>query len=196
MSSVEAVAPLHDELQQKLAEVRAKRDFQVADWVDKKTNMFNEYMKKCGLKACVVSVSGGIDSAVTLALMMAASKKEGSTIERVVGVAQPIHSTASIQDRAYELGPALGAEIITVDQSSLHTELCKRAEEALNVEGKGFARGQLRSYMRTPVNFFVAQLLSQEGFPCVVMGTGNYERMATCCTSARLERCGRYPAHR
>ena len=48
------------------------------------------------------------------------------------------------------------------------------------MEGQSFARGQLRSYMRTPVNFFVAQLLSQQGTPCIVMGTGNYGE-AVCC---------------
>lgn len=40
-------------------------------------------MRQCGLKACVVSVSGGIDSAVTFALMSHAKKQEGSPIEKV-----------------------------------------------------------------------------------------------------------------
>jgi NH3-dependent NAD+ synthetase len=31
----------------------------------------------------------------------------------------------------------------------------------------------MRSYMRTPVGYYCAQLLSQAGTPCVVMGTGN-----------------------
>lgn len=53
----------------------------------------------------------------------------------------------------------------------------------MGIEGKDFASGQLRSYMvffssnthsqRTPVGYYVAQLLSQAGTPCVVMGTGN-----------------------
>merc|ERR1712129_500923 len=33
--------------------------------------------------------------------------------------------------------------------------------------------GQLRSYMRTPVVYYIAQLLSSSGCPAVVMGTGN-----------------------
>lgn len=53
----------------------------------------------------------------------------------------------------------------------------------MHIEGKDFASGQLRSYMvvngflndlqRTPVGYYVAQLLGQAGTPCVVMGTGN-----------------------
>lgn len=40
-------------------------------------------MKKCGLKACVVSVSGGVDSAVTLGLMKYASEMKDSPIQKV-----------------------------------------------------------------------------------------------------------------
>ena len=36
-----------------------------------------------------------------------------------------------------------------------------------------FADGQLKSYMRTPVNYYVAQLLSAQGYPAIVLGTGN-----------------------
>lgn len=42
----------------------------------------------------------------------------------------------------------------------------------MGVEGQPFATGQLRSYMRAPVGYYCAQLLSQNGTPCIVMGTG------------------------
>lgn len=42
----------------------------------------------------------------------------------------------------------------------------------MGVEGQSFATGQLRSYMRAPVGYYCAQLLSQNGTPCIVMGTG------------------------
>jgi NAD+ synthase (glutamine-hydrolysing) len=58
-------------------------------------------------------------------------------------------------------------------QTDLHTELSSKVDAALGVVGGDFAKGQLRSYMRTPVIYYVAQLTSQAGFPCVVMGTGN-----------------------
>ncbi len=130
-------------------------------------------MKKCGLKACTVSLSGGVDSAVTLALMKHASKMEGSPIERVLAVAQPIHSSAWALNRATECAKALECEMVSVDQTDLHTQLQKLVDTAVGIEGKPFSAGQLRSYMRTPVGYYVAQLLSQAGTPCIVMGTGN-----------------------
>jgi NAD+ synthase (glutamine-hydrolysing) len=69
----------------------------------------------------------------------------------------------------------MGCESVVVDQSALHEQLVGLVDGAVGVEGKGFATGQLRSYMRTPVGYYVAQLLSQAGTPCVVMGTGNMD---------------------
>lgn len=161
------------DLKKKLDEYRAKRGFDVKEWTNKKCSMFNDYMKKCGLKACCVSLSGGVDSAVTLAMMKHASKMEGSPIQKVLGIAQPIHSSAWALDRATECAKALDCELVTVDQSDIHSQLQKCVDTAVGIEGKPFATGQLRSYMRTPVGYYVAQLISQSGFPCVVMGTGN-----------------------
>jgi hypothetical protein len=48
-------------------------------------------------------------------------------------------------------------------------------DKAMGVEGQAFATGQLRSYMRTPVGYYCAQLLSQSGTPCIVMGTGIHD---------------------
>jgi len=116
-------------------------------------------------------VSGGVDSAVTLALLKHAQKQQGSPIKKVLAIAQPIHSTPSIQNRAYELCKSLDADVITVDQTSLHTQLTGLVTTAMKVKGNAYCDGQLRSYMRTPVNFYVAQLLGK----CIVLGTGNLD---------------------
>mmetsp|Transcript_107419 Transcript_107419/g.298761 ORF Transcript_107419/g.298761 Transcript_107419/m.298761 type:complete len:307 (+) Transcript_107419:26-946(+) len=164
---------LHAELTTKLEAYRATRAFDAEAWVDKKCAMFNDYCAKAGLKAAVVSVSGGVDSAVTLGLIKRASEMEGSPLKRILGVAQPIHSSGWALERAAEACKALGCDMVTVDQSELHTKLSGLVDAAVGVEGGAFAKGQLRSYMRTPVGYYVAQLLSQAGTPCVVMGTGN-----------------------
>ena len=127
------------------------------------------------VSACVVSVSGGIDSAVTVGLLDRAKKHPNTPIKEIVAVAQPIHSTGSIQNRAFEHCEELDVKCITVDQSELHTQLTGLVEKSLNVEANAFSKGQLRSYMRTPVNYFVAQLLAQQGKPAIVLGTGNYD---------------------
>ena len=166
---------LTPQLNERLLSLRAKRNFNSKEWVVQKAGMLNDYMRQCGLKACTISVSGGVDSAVMYGLCSIASKQPGSPIQRVVGIAQPIHSTASIWRRALELQPAFGGEVITVDQTALHSQLDAIVTGAMGVTSKPFASGQLRSYMRTPVGYYVAQLLSQEGTPAIVMGTGNQD---------------------
>lgn len=178
LKKVKADNTLHEDLKKYLAQVREKRAFDAKAWIEKKTKIFNDYMKKGGLKAAVVSVSGGVDSAVTLALMSHAANQKDTNIEKVCGIAQPIASTAKIQNRAYECGEVFkNVEMVTVDQTQIWKDLSKAVEGAfaLKKEGKPFASGQLKSYMRTPVNYYMAQLYSQEGYPCVVMGTGNYD---------------------
>jgi NAD+ synthase (glutamine-hydrolysing) len=164
---------LHPELQAKLDAYRAQRAFNPEEWVKMKGTKLNDYMRKCGLKSCVVSVSGGVDSAVVLALCAFAKKLPDSPIQRVVGVCQPIHSSDWALARGKQNIAATGAEEVVVDQTDVHSTLSVRVEKAIGIEGKDFARGQLRSYMRTPVAYYVCQLVSQAGQPGIVMGTGN-----------------------
>src|SRR5438105_1618919 len=130
-------------------------------------------MRKWGLKACLVNVSGVVDSAVTLSLMRRAVDQPNSPIERILGIAQPIHSSGWALNRAKEVAAQCNAPLIVVDQTKYHTALTGAIDRAIAISGQEFATGQMRSYMRTPVAYYCAQLLSQAGTPCVVMGTGN-----------------------
>lgn len=132
-------------------------------------------MEKAGLKACVVSVSGGIDSTVTAALASRASTMPGSPIKRILLLQQPIHSTKSIVDRALHLRGLPNTTLTEIDQTKIFDDLRATVNKAVGIEGKHFADGNLRSYMRTPAGYYVAQLLSQEGFPAIVLGTGNQD---------------------
>lgn len=163
---------MHKDLIKQLEKVRKLRNFQVDKWVDKKTDLFNEYLRKSGLKGCVINISGGIDSAVTAALCLEAQKKKDSPLKKVIGIAQPIHSTEKIWKRAM-LMKSIGLELVVVDQTKIFDELSALVDKAMNIKGEKFATGQLKSYMRTPVAFYAAQLLTQQGIPSVVMGTGN-----------------------
>lgn len=110
-----------------------------------------------------------------------------SPIRKVYGIAQPIKSTEKIWKRALELEQVYAGggggqihmdrsvHIVTVDQSDIHTLIQERTEQAMGIKSGDFSSGQLKSYMRTPVGFFSAQLLSQSGYPCIVLGTGNYD---------------------
>nr|AGU68136.1 NAD+ synthase (glutamine-hydrolysing) [Strigomonas oncopelti] len=168
-----SVEPLHPELLHALEKFRAQRHFNAAEWVEVKCSKLNEYMRRCGLKGCVTSISGGIDSAVVLALCARAMRMPDSPIQKNIGLCQPILSSEWALQRGKENIAACGATEVVVDQTELHTALSTLIEQAVGITGKDFARGQLRSYMRTPPGFYVAQLCSQEGVPAIVMGTGN-----------------------
>lgn len=162
-------------LQEKLAKIRETRNFDPKQWIASKCQMLNEYMSKNGLKGVVVNCSGGIDSAVTLMLAKRAQEIEGSPIQRVVALLQPIHSTSTIQNRGLELCEEHKIEHYVIDQTQVFDLLCPTIEKEIKLEGNDFARGQLRSYMRTPVAYYVAQLLSCNNVPSIVIGTGNYD---------------------
>lgn len=164
---------LHPDLQNALKIIRKRRNFNVDNWINAKIKLLNEYLEKNGLSGTVVNLSGGIDSSVTIALCKKASLLPGSPLKRVVGIQQPIHSTPTVQNRATEVANALGIEVNIIDQTPLYDQLYPLVESQLKIDGNKFARGQLRSYMRTPVVFFAAQLLSASGTPSVVVGTGN-----------------------
>merc|ERR1711982_45345 len=54
-------------------------------------------------------------------------------------------------------------------------------DTAAEITGNKFSTGQLKSYQRTPVGYYTAQLLTQQGFPCIVLGTGNYDEDGYLC---------------
>ena len=123
--------------------------------------------------------------------MKHAQQQNGSCIERVLAISQPIHSSGWAFDRANECAKAFNVEMITIDQTPIYDELKKVIDSNTGINGNSFASGQLRysfttiyvyisctyfcyrSYMRTPAIYYVAQLLSSSGCPTIVMGTGN-----------------------
>jgi NAD+ synthase (glutamine-hydrolysing) len=180
---------MNPELVSVLNDIRKERAFDPKDWIEKKCALFNEYMTKNGLKACVVNVSGGIDSAVTLGLAVHSSKMAGSPIKKVVGICQPIHSTEKIWKRGLEAIKAFEADGITIDGTQVFDQLSKLVEDGMSSVGvtpsseerRVFARGQLKSYLRTPTAFFAAQTLSASGLPAIVLGTGNKDEDGYLC---------------
>ena len=70
-----------------------------------------------------VSVSGGVDSAVTLGLMKYAMSMPDSPIKKILGIAQPIKSSQWALDRALECGKNMDVEIMIVDQTDIYNQL-------------------------------------------------------------------------
>ena len=179
---------MHIELEKKLKEYRDLKNFQPSTWISNKCNSFKEYMLQNKLKGAVISVSGGVDSAVTLALLKLSLDDPESPLEKIYAVSQPIHSSDWALGRARELCDKLNVELIVIDQTEIHDQIVKLVSDNVNKlttdnvnklttdngkEPNMYCTGQLRSYQRTPINYYLAQIMTQDGYPSVVMGTGN-----------------------
>jgi len=151
--------------------------FDAEAWIDKKCNLLNEYLLKHGLTGAVLSVSGGIDSATTLALLKKTMELPNSNLKKVLALSHPIHSSSWALDRAKELCKEYNIELVVIDQTDIHRNLVSKFNlyDDKIPRGNDFSKGQLRSYLRTPANYYGAQLLTQQGFPALVVGTGNMD---------------------
>lgn len=167
-----------------LARLRQRRGFNAPVCRDAKALLLNRYARRHGLRAAVVGVSGGVDSAVTLALVRYAAQQPGSPFERVVGVLAPMFDTAGAtgQDaataRGREVIAACGADEVTLDLSHPLESMLDATHRAVGYSGQAWATGQLVSYLRTPAFYHVATLLTEQGFPAVVIGTTNRDEGA------------------
>ena len=175
---------LHPELLGLLADLRRRRGFATVPLVQAKIRLPNHYVRASGLKACLVGVSGGVDSAVTLALACAAARAPGSPIEKVVAALMPmfVAEGASNQDlalaRGREVAERFGIEPVVVDLSHGHVAVKQAVDGALGTPGGPWAAGQLVSYLRAPALYYLTSLLAQQGLPAVLLGTTNRDEGA------------------
>lgn len=181
----EKVMVLHGELQNLLHDFRTKRNFDVKKYVQDKISSINQYMKDGNLKACVIAISGGIDSAITYALIHQAMKVEGSPIEKVIPIFLPVYNSegATNQDSARKKADELirtfsSDEIIEINLSSAHSLLKGIVDDSIGIKGEAWASGQLVSYLRTPTYYYVTSLMSQIGLTPIICGTTNKDEGA------------------
>jgi len=158
-----------------LSDYRQSRNFDCRLFVEKKTNLLNNYLIKNNLTGAVLSVSGGVDSALTLALLKKTMELPNSNLKKIWAINQPIHSSKWALNRARELCQKMNVDLKVIDQTETFDNLTGLVADATGVSPNKFSGGQMRSYMRTPINYYCAQLLSQQGYPAVVMGTGNMD---------------------
>lgn len=121
---------------------RKQRNFNAQDYLDQKAKILNQYLSKYNLKSCVIGVSGGIDSAVTLGIVSYASKISGSPIQKIIPALLPIFSdSATNQDEALsrgrEVSLAFGLKPIVIDLSISHQTVKDTTDQALGICGQG-----------------------------------------------------------
>ncbi len=170
---------LHSDLQKVLDTIREKKAFNPEEFIKVRCSEFMRYLNKFNISTVVLSVSGGVDSASVLGLLKNAQDmanlvpthpfnvKNGG---KIIPIAQPIHSTPSIQNRAYKVCEAFNVPCVTIDQTDIYDKLCKQINDNMSSGLTPFSASMLKSYMRTPVAYAIAS--SNKG---VVIGTGNLD---------------------
>ena len=175
---------LSEQLKQILKKMREKRNFSAKDYIEQKCNLLNEYMSKYGLKACVVAISGGIDSAIVLGIIKKASEKANSPIKKIMPMLLPILKSTGVTNqneatnRGQELCKKLELKPYIVDLTSINNEIRDNLEPVIGIKGEDWAIGQLGPYSRTPILYYTTSLLNQEGFGSIICGTTNKDEGA------------------
>ena len=175
---------LSEQLKEIQKEIRKKRNFNPKEYIEQKSNLLNEYMNKYGLKACVIAISGGIDSAVVLGIVKKASEQTNSPIKKIMPMLLPILKSTGVTNqneatnRGKELCEKLDLKPYIIDLTSVNNEIRKSLEPVIEIKGEDWAIGQLGPYSRTPVLYYTTSLLNQERFGAIICGTTNKDEGA------------------
>lgn len=172
------------QLKEALGYCREERDFVVEDVIEAKVKVLNDYYRQAGLKSAVVAVSGGIDSAVVLGLVEMAARTDDSPIERIVAITMPdfenegVTGQAEATKLAEQVCLAFGIAAYEIDMSDITRSIINNVERlgglgSPSAEKATWCRGQVTSYARTPVYYYVTSVLAAQGTPGLVIGTTN-----------------------
>ena len=175
---------MHERLQAALAAARKHRGFSAEAVIQQKVDLLNAYYRQSGLKSAVVAVSGGIDSAVVLGLVAHAQQQPNSPIERIVAITMPDRQNEGVtgQDEAATLAEqvckAFAVPFYEINMSLITQQIIKDVELWSGLGSppepkEDWCRGQVTSYARTPVYYYVTSVLAAKGQPGLVIGTTN-----------------------
>jgi NAD+ synthetase len=128
-----------------------------------------DYLRKCGFKKCLIGLSGGIDSALTAAIAVAALGKEN-----VLGISMPspYSSEESIAD-ARELAANLGIEIKIIPITYIFQAQLKTLKPILGELDHGITEQNLQARIRSSILMAISNQ-----FGSILLSTGNKSEMA------------------
>lgn len=166
-----------------LEDLRASRGFDAREVAIAKISLLSRWFREQGLDAAVVGVSGGVDSALVLALLQATLRQTGSPLRRVVALLLPMGGRgATHQEQATSRGrrvsQVLGAEVWETPLTEALAATIAALEQGSSLSFDAWAEGQALSVMRTPALYGAAALLQSHGFRSIVCGTTNRDEGA------------------
>ncbi len=163
--------------------LRDARGFDAAEVAAAKVGRLARWFAEQGLDAAVTGVSGGVDSALVLALLQAVARREDSPLRRVVALLMPVGGRgATAQAEATERGrrvvAALGAEAWEAPLTDGLAAIVGSLSRASGMAFDAWSEGQCLSVVRTPALYGAAALLQAHGHRAVVVGTTNRDEGA------------------
>ncbi|MBI1745964.1 MAG: NAD+ synthase [Acidobacteria bacterium] len=129
-----------------------------------------DYVRKCGFRKVVLGVSGGIDSALTAALAVAAL---GSENVLAVAMPSPYSSPGSTADAAV-LAKNLGVECLTLPVTEIFQSYKNTLRPAFSGRGEDVTEENLQARIRGTL---LMALSNKFGY--LVLSTGNKSELAT-----------------
>lgn len=172
------------QLQEKLQTLRQRRGFDANIFLEQKTKRLNDFFAQTGLNAAVVGLSGGVDSALVAALLVAAAEIPDSPLQKIRCVIAPIHGEGTT-------GQSLAAQKAVAQCEALQKNKkleyvlhdLSNAYQAIIKDGQTencspWAKGQMASVLRTPVFYYHAAILQEQGLKSLVVGTTNRDEGA------------------
>lgn len=178
------VEELTEVMEYVLESYRAKRAFNVEDYIEDKLDKLDKYLGENGIDTCVVALSGGIDSGLVYGLLKVLESREDSNLKEVFAVTLPYYkSSGAINQkdtvkRSRDLVSKFGGELYEIELSSELKKLSKNIKSSTLLEGSNWSEGQLVSYLRTPTYYYITSLLNDAGKRAVVVGTTNMDEGA------------------
>jgi NAD+ synthetase len=169
-----------DELLHRLREARA---FDAAEVAAAKIGRLTRWFAEQRLDAAVVGVSGGVDSALVLALLRAVATRERSPLRRVVALLLPIGGRGATRQaeataRGRLVADALGAETWEAPLTESLAAMIASLSRASSLSFDAWSEGQCLSVVRSPALYGAAALLRSHGLRSVVVGTTNRDEGA------------------
>lgn len=168
---------MKDKFQKLIDLVLKERDFQVDDYIAKKVIAINNFFAENKLDACVIGLSGGVDSAVVYKLLKLASEQENSPIKKIKPLAMPIESDGTTGQLEAEMMAKLLFKDDSTEFLSYNLTMACHAYidefEAWGEKPNAWTKGQIASIVRTPMIYGQAAYLQQLGFNSIVVGTTN-----------------------
>lgn len=167
---------------------RKQRNFDVHKYLEAKKTVFLEYFKKHDLNTAIVALSGGIDSALVYAMLQWFKSNDSSnTLQNVQGVCLPAKdlnkgatNQKELTKKVKELFDNYNEEYYEFDISNvvntINDELNTQLKDMPNDDS--WAIGQLVSYSRTPIYYYLSSCMYAKGNRSVVVGTTNKDEGA------------------